>query len=136
MVSQSLQCEIFARPFYFHCSPCSVGLITEILIGITETNFSAHHDPAVLKMMNGYLEQPHIKNALKSTEQGAASIVLAAVGRDYEGVGGFYMEDCAKSPPLPEDAPLGTPGYKPWAYDKENEGKLWEDSLGMVGLAG
>lgn len=40
-------------------------------------------------MMNGYLEEPHIKNALKSTEQGAASIVLAAVGKDYEGVGGF-----------------------------------------------
>lgn len=84
--------------------------------------------------MNGYLEQPRIKNALKSTEQGAASIVLAAVGRDYEGKGGFYMEDCARSSPLPDGAPLGAPGYKPWAYDEEKEGKLWEDSLRMVGL--
>lgn len=103
--------------------------------GITETNFSTHHDPAIMEMMNGYLEQPHIKNALKSTEQGAASIVLAALGKDFEGVGGFYIEDCAKSPPLPDDAPLGTPGHKPWAYDEEKERRLWEDSLKMVGLA-
>lgn len=85
--------------------------------------------------MNGFLAQPHIRDALKSTAQGAASIVLAAVGRELEGRGGFYMEDCARSPPLPEGAPLGTPGYMPWAYDEEKEGRLWEDSMRMVGLA-
>ena len=103
-------------------------------VGITESNFSAHHDPAVIEMMNGYLKQPHIKNALKSTGQGAASIVLAAVGRELESLGGIYMEDCAESPLLPDDVPLGTPGYKPWAYDEESEGRLWEDSLKMVGM--
>lgn len=86
-------------------------------------------------MMNGYLQQPHIKDRLKSVGQGAASIVLAAVGRDWEGVGGVYMEDCGESPPLAEGAAVGMPGYRPWAYDEEGEKKLWEDSMKMVGLA-
>ena len=55
--------------------------------GIAEANFSAHHDPAVLELMNGYVDRPHIKNMLKSTAQGAASAVLAAVGKDLEGKG-------------------------------------------------
>ena len=99
-----------------------------------ETNFSQHHDPAIMGVLGQYLEMEHIQKAMKSTEQGSASIVLAAVGKEYEGVGGFYMEDCTKSPPLPDDAVMGTPGYKPWAYDAERERKLWEDSLRMVGL--
>lgn len=49
---------------------------------------------------------------------------------------GFYMGDCARSSPLPNDAPLGTPGYMPWAYDVEKEKSLWEDSMRMVGLNG
>lgn len=102
---------------------------------------------------------------MKNLEQGAASVVVAAVGREYEDVGGvssrplaslttptvdlsdlmrlslivifllqFYMEDCAISPPFQEDAPLGTPGYKPWAYDKDGEHQLWVDSLKMLKL--
>ena len=27
-------------------------------------------------------------------------------------------------------------GYKPWPYDEEEEGRLWKDSLKMVGLEG
>ena len=46
----------------------------------------------------------------------------------------FYMEDCGISPPMPEDAPLGSPGYKPWAYDEEGERQLWTDSLAMLKL--
>lgn len=89
-----------------------------------------------MDLLNQILEQEHIKKALKSTGQGAASVVLAAIGKDYEGAGGFYMEDCGKSPLMAEDAPMGAPGYKPWAYDEEKERRLWEDSLRMVGLAG
>jgi len=44
------------------------------------------------------------------------------------------MEDCGVSPPLPEDAPMGSPGFKSWAYDPEGERRLWDDSLLMVGL--
>lgn len=44
------------------------------------------------------------------------------------------MEDCAISPPFPKDAPLGTPGYMPWAYDEAGERQLWTDSLSMLNL--
>ena len=37
--------------------------------------------------------QPEMKGHLKSVEQGAASIVVAAVGKEWEGVGGVYLED-------------------------------------------
>lgn len=44
------------------------------------------------------------------------------------------MEDCGISPPMADDAPLGTPGYRTWAYDEEGEKRLWADSLKMLGL--
>lgn len=37
------------------------------------------------------IEQPHIKKSFKSIEQGAASVVLAAVGKEYEGIGGVRL---------------------------------------------
>lgn len=102
--------------------------------GGINTGLARFHDENAARMIDQIVEQPHIKAIFKTVEQGAASIVLAAIGKDYEGVGGFYMEDCSISRPLPEDAPMGAPGYKPWAYDKEGEARLWTDSLAMVGL--
>ena len=85
-------------------------------------------------MLYQALEQPHIKLRMKSVEQGSASIVLAAIGKEYEGVGGFYMEDCGLSPPILDDTPLGMPGYKPWVYDEDGERQLWVDSLKLLDL--
>ena len=100
-----------------------------ILTGLMDS-----HDESARKMIEAALEIPHIKTRMKSLEQGSASIVLAAVGKEYEGVGGVYLEDCGISPPLPEDAAIGMPGYKPWAYDEEGEKRLWVDSLKFLGL--
>ena len=100
--------------------------------GGIETGLQNSHDEASWKMLQQYLQMPHIRDAMKSVEQGSASVVLAAIGKEYEGVGGFYMEDCGISPPMPDDATLGSPGYKPWAYDQEGEKALWSDSLKMV----
>ena len=102
--------------------------------GGIETGLSASHDEASARMIKQYLEMPYIKDRMKSVEQGSASIVLAAIGKEYEGVGGFYLEDCGKSLPIPEDAIVGVTGYTPWAYDKEGEGRLWSDSLKLLGL--
>ena len=98
------------------------------------TGLSDSHDEASAKMVEEYVKMPHIARQMKSVEQGAASIVLAAIGKEYEGVGGYYMEDCGKSLPLADDAAMGMPGYKPWAYDQEGARRLWADSLKMVGL--
>jgi NAD(P)-dependent dehydrogenase (short-subunit alcohol dehydrogenase family) len=62
---------------------------------------------------------------MKSTAQGAATTVWAAIGEELEGKGGMYLEDCGVSP-------LGK--YAAWAYDAEKEGRLWKVSLEMVGL--
>lgn len=100
--------------------------------GGIETGLQNSHDEATAKMIQQYLQMPHIRDAMKSVEQGSASVVLAAIGKDYEGVGGFYMEDCGISPPMPDEAMMGSPGYKPWAYDEAGEKTLWIDSLKMV----
>ncbi|KAK0938162.1 hypothetical protein LTR29_010273 [Friedmanniomyces endolithicus] len=74
------------------------------------------------------------QKVFKSLSQGAATQVLAAVGKDYEGKGGLYMEDCGVSRPIPDDEMVGTYGYRSWAFNPDGEKRLWADSLKMVGL--
>lgn len=94
------------------------------------TNLQMHVDPEQLKQ---WKSAPGVDNLVKSEEQGAATSVLAAVGKDFEGVGRVYLADCAIEP-AKADAKEGQDGYATWAFDKEKEAKLWEDSLKMVGL--
>lgn len=71
---------------------------------------------------------------VKSTAQGAATAVYAAISKDWEGKGGRYLEDCAESSPVQEPRTQMSPGYVPHAFDEEKEKKLWLDSLKMVGF--
>ena len=90
-------------------------------------------DPRVGEKFKGLMETvPEFGAAFKSIEQGAATQVLAAVGKDWEGVGGIYLDDCGASELIPEGGQLGINGYKPHAYDVAGAGRLWEDSLEMV----
>jgi NAD(P)-dependent dehydrogenase (short-subunit alcohol dehydrogenase family) len=75
--------------------------------------------------------RPNVENFLKSTEQGAATTVLASLGREYEGKGRVYFEDCDLAR-LTENRENG---FAEYAFDKEKELRLWEDSLKMVGLS-
>lgn len=70
----------------------------------------------------------------KSPAQGAATTVLAAVGKDWEGVGGKYLDNCAEAPALDDGGVRGAYGYMPHAFDEGLEKQLWTDSLAMVGL--
>jgi len=72
---------------------------------------------------------------MKSTEQGAATSVLAAVGKEFEGKGRLYLEDCDVAKQGSGGQFDVASGSAPYAFDKEKEAKLWEDSLKMVGLA-
>ncbi|KAH7355328.1 WW domain-containing oxidoreductase [Rhexocercosporidium sp. MPI-PUGE-AT-0058] len=85
------------------------------------------------EQMKQWKSIPGVQNILKSEGQGAATSVLAAVGKDFESLGRVYLADCAIEPPK-ADAKEGQDGYADWAFDKEKEAKLWEDSLKMVGL--
>lgn len=87
------------------------------------------------EMLEKLIQMPHIQKGWKTVQQGAATSVLAAVGKDYEGLGGFYMEDCGVSKPIADDVQWAGYGFKSWAFDEEGEKKLWTDSLKMVGLS-
>ncbi|CAI6092751.1 unnamed protein product [Clonostachys chloroleuca] len=74
-----------------------------------------------------------IMHVLKNTEQGAATTVVAAVGKEWEGRGGVYLADCAESERGEDDGSILGPRYSSFTYNQKEEGRLWEDSLKMVG---
>jgi NAD(P)-dependent dehydrogenase (short-subunit alcohol dehydrogenase family) len=86
------------------------------------------HMPA--EQIEKFKNDPAVLAYLKSTEQGAATTVLAAVGKEYEGRGRLYLCDCETA----TEGMVGQNGYVAYAFDREKEGRLWEDSLEMVGL--
>ena len=72
---------------------------TAVHPGLIMTALGKHLDPAEAKS----LMTPEVLAAMKSPEQGAATTVWAAVGRQWEGVGGKYLEDCSVSQPFPDN---------------------------------
>ena len=82
---------------------------------------------------------PGIQEYLKSAEQAAATTTICAVGRQFEGVGGRYCEDCDWAVHY-DEARVRIPemfvtGYGPHTYNREGEEKLWEESLKMIAKA-
>ncbi|KAF7550021.1 hypothetical protein G7Z17_g5995 [Cylindrodendrum hubeiense] len=79
-------------------------------------------------------ENEALLKSMKSPEQGAATTVWAAVGKEWELKGGRYLENCAEAGRGVDDgSPLGT-GYVSHTYDPESEARLWKDSLQILGL--
>lgn len=86
---------------------------------------------------DGVMEEwrkPGMKPYLKTEEQGAATVVVAAVGREWEGKGGVYLEDCRESGPAKEGFRTVDPGYAMHIWDQESAERLWEESRRLVGL--
>lgn len=76
-----------------------------------------------------------VLNYMKSPEQGAATTVLAAVGKRFEGRGAMYLEDCGEAVPVKKGWGLIDPGYVPGRTDNEVDAKrCWEMSCKMVGI--
>ena len=71
--------------------------------------------------------------AFRTAEQGAATIVWAAVAPELEGHGGLYLQDCAQAPPLAPGMARGQ-GVHPHALDPEAARALWTLSEREVGL--
>lgn len=73
---------------------------------------------------------------MKSPEQGAATTVLAAIGKELETVGEVYLENCEVAGLYPDDREYDhvpdKPGYAKHAFNEEKERQLWADSLSMV----
>jgi NAD(P)-dependent dehydrogenase (short-subunit alcohol dehydrogenase family) len=72
------------------------------------------------------------REGFKSTEQGAATSVWAAVGDELEGVGGLYLEDCNQAVPWSQERPWS--GVMPHALDPEAAERLWDLSAKITGV--
>lgn len=105
---------------------------TSLHPGGIATNISQHVNPEVVAMIIERLKTG--ANILKSAEQGAATTVIAAIGKEWENKGGKYLENCAESQKGPDDYDGFGMGWTRQMYDAENEVRLWKDSLKMLGL--
>jgi NAD(P)-dependent dehydrogenase (short-subunit alcohol dehydrogenase family) len=76
-----------------------------------------------------------ILNMMKSPEQGAATTVLAAVGKTFEGRGAMYLEDCGEAVPVKDGWGLLDDGYLPGRTDNQQDAnRLWNVSCRLVGV--
>lgn len=99
--------------------------------GVIQTELSRHLSPEFLAQLG---QDTRLVPHLKSIEQGAATTVLAAISKEYEGVGGKCLEDVGEWGPVQVENPAYEPGYASWAFDSGKEDQLWKDSLKFVGL--
>jgi NAD(P)-dependent dehydrogenase (short-subunit alcohol dehydrogenase family) len=72
----------------------------------------------------------------KTTGQGAATTLVAAVAPEFERTGGHYLDDCREAYTVPNDADLSghSHGVKEWALDPDAARELWAVSLKTLGL--
>jgi len=82
------------------------------------------------------LQDQTLLRILKSPEQGAATTLWAAIGKEWEGKGGKYLSDCTEAERGADDGDRGGGTYVSHTYHPEDEARLWQDSLNMVGLSG
>ena len=72
----------------------------------------------------------------KTTGQGAATTLVAAVAPEFERTGGHYLDDCREAYTVPNDADLSahSHGVKEWALDPDAARELWPVSLKTLNL--
>ena len=68
----------------------------------------------------------------KTPEQGAATSVLLAASPLLEGIGGRYFMDCNEAITVSRRT-ADMSGVAPYALDPGNAGRLWEESLRLLG---
>ncbi|KAI1325885.1 short chain dehydrogenase [Xylariaceae sp. FL0255] len=97
---------------------------------IASTNLARHISPEVVEKMK---MSPVMSKRMKNSEQGAATTVLAAVGKEWEGKGGEYLQDCAVATPEPFIPNLlGTVDH---THNEAQEDRLWELTLKTLKLS-
>ena len=72
----------------------------------------------------------------KTTQQGAATTLVAAVAPEFAHTGGHYLSDCNEASLVSNDADLFKNGnaVKQWAIDPDIAQKLWNVSLDLINL--
>lgn len=94
------------------------------------TGLQKHMTQEQMQMAGWIDKDGNINSNFKTTEQGAATTVWAAVGKELDGSGGRYLENCGEAM-ICEDSKLSG-GVKHYALDKDLANKLWELSEKMV----
>lgn len=90
------------------------------------------HLPREEMIAFGWMDEAgKVNDRFKSTEQGAATSVWAALGEELEGVGGLYLENCNQALPWTQDNPFE--GVMPHALDPEAADRLWAVSEETTG---
>ncbi len=71
---------------------------------------------------------------MKSTQQGAATTLVAAIDPAFARTGGHYLEDGNEVPTVANDAevPAIGGGVREWAVDPEAATRLWTTSVGLL----
>ncbi|QKX55425.1 uncharacterized protein TRUGW13939_02518 [Talaromyces rugulosus] len=105
---------------------------TSLHPGGINTNISRHIGPEFVAQI---MTNPEVLKILKSAEQGAATTVIAAIGKDWEGKGGKYLENCEEAKRGPDDNNVFGVGWVRQTYNSETEGRLWRDSLKVLGMS-
>ncbi|CAG8960517.1 hypothetical protein HYFRA_00008237 [Hymenoscyphus fraxineus] len=103
-----------------------------LMPGGIKTALQRHVDP---EMLATWGSSEAARKHMKSPAQGAATTITAAFGKEWEGKGGVYLEDCQEAGPLPAEGGTLSVGLAPHASNPEGEKKLWELSLKMLKLS-
>ena len=64
---------------------------------------------------------------IKTTQQGAATTLVAAVAPELAHTGGHYLEDCNEAETVADDAQVSS-GVREWALDPASASRLWDVS--------
>jgi len=99
-----------------------------LMPGVIETPLLRHIQEDTLVGMKKMLAA-----SIKTPEEGAATIVWAAIGHELDGHGGLYLENCAQA--VPADPADMNQGVADHALDPDAADRLWDWSLRQVGLA-
>lgn len=84
--------------------------------------------------------EPEVQRTAKSMEQGAATQVWAAIGKEWANRGGRYLSNLAETVSNEEKAKeegmsyMANDGFKEWAYNEDGAERLWNESFDLVGL--
>lgn len=100
-----------------------------VMPGVIRTNLTRHIDPDDREELFQSLQRSNV--VLRSVAQGAATTVFAATSPSLAGVGGEYLEDCMVVPHPEGGTQTRVAAY---AVDPANAARLWDDSLGALGL--
>ena len=104
---------------------------TAVHPGMIQTGLMQHLDTA---MLEAFKNNKEAWLQMKSPEQGAATTVWAAIGKEWENKGGEYLAECGKTTRGNDNHEISGVGFAGHAYDPKIEARLWGDSLAMIGL--